>query len=439
MKLKTMTPTHLHNLISREHDLLGLINQKQGSIGQWLHQNEKTNELPLYSSVDIRDAGFKMAVVDTNIFPAGFNNLCEHGLQDAALFLKLAIQKRVPHAKNILIIAEEHTRNTWYLENVRILEKIISDAGFHTTVATFLTVQPAFCEKTNFVEFKTATDQSLRVHCLKNVLDNFQTGKQNIDLVILNNDLSSGIPDILKQSPIPIYPSIQAGWHSRLKSLHFNHYDELLKELSNILEIDPWLFSTLHTNIENLNINDEKNRINLQDIAADLLQKISSKYKEHRIDEKPYLVIKSNYGTYGMGVMAVEDASEIATLNSKKRNKLSSGKGSRKNEHYIIQEGVSTIYQIGAEVSEACMYQIENHLIGGFFRTHAGKTARQSLNTKGMNFKRMCPHQDEHRECLFFQGNHDRPLAVFDIYRLLARIAAVAAHREIIALEEKIL
>ena len=63
--------------------LIEQIKSKRSSIHQWLLKYEGSKELPLYSSVDIRDAGFKVGVVDTNIFPAGFNNLCPHGLEDA--------------------------------------------------------------------------------------------------------------------------------------------------------------------------------------------------------------------------------------------------------------------------------------------------------------------------------------------------------------------
>ena len=63
------------------------IQRQQGQIHQWLLSHEKLYT-PFYTSVDIRDAGFKIAVVDTNLFPAGFNNLCEHGLEDAIALLK---------------------------------------------------------------------------------------------------------------------------------------------------------------------------------------------------------------------------------------------------------------------------------------------------------------------------------------------------------------
>ncbi len=160
--INTMKP-HIIELIEKIRDRHHLIHQ-------WLNNYEKTEELPLYSSVDIRNAGFKAAVVDTNIFPAGFNNLCEHGINDSVTFIREAIKKRAPHGQDILIIAEEHTRNTWYLENIRILEKIIKEAGFTVRIATFLTVQPSFCEQASSVDLETATGHPVKIYCLKKIL-----------------------------------------------------------------------------------------------------------------------------------------------------------------------------------------------------------------------------------------------------------------------------
>ncbi|MFT5388033.1 MAG: glutamate--cysteine ligase, partial [Candidatus Omnitrophota bacterium] len=214
--------------------LIEHIKLNQDKLNTWLNSQEGSNELPLYSSVDIRDAGFKMAVVDTNIFPAGFNNICKHGIEDSAELIKEAIYKRVAGCKNILIIAEEHTRNTWYLENLRILEQIISKASFNTKIATFLDVQPAFCENTMSVELETATGNPIRIYCFNKILEDMKSGKEKFCLAIMNNDLTTGIPDILKSSEIPIYPSIQAGWHSRLKSHHFDHTRDIMNEFAEI-------------------------------------------------------------------------------------------------------------------------------------------------------------------------------------------------------------
>jgi glutamate--cysteine ligase len=410
--------------------LVDRVKNKQEAIHSWLKSYEGAKELPLYSSVDIRNAGFKAAVVDTNIFPAGFNNLCEHGLEDSVKFMRQAILKRVPHGKDILLIAEEHTRNTWYLENVRILRQIIARGGFNVKIATFLGAQPAFCEEGKYVELKTATDQPVNIYCFRHILNEYEAGREHFDLIIMNNDLSTGIPEILKNSKVPIYPSVQAGWHSRLKSHHFDYTQDLMIEFSRILDVDPWLFSCLFNVVDNVDINVGGDRKKLQDSAADIFARVKAKYKEHHIHEKPYLFIKSDSGTYGMGILPVEDPADIFTLNRKDRNKLHVGKSSKVIERYLLQEGVPTIYNIDQEISEVCIYQIENNLVGGFYRSHASKGQRENLNSKGMDFKKMCPHLSKYGDC---GVRHD--VNIFDVYRILARIAGIAAHREIIQLE----
>lgn len=419
-------PTTSHFLV----DITERIKTKQNDILRWLESQEESKELPLYSSVDIRNAGFKAAVVDTNIFPAGFNNLCEHGLADSVRFMREAIYKRVPDCKNILIVAEEHTRNTWYLENIRILQSIIEQAGFRPKIATFLSIQPAFCENANSVELETATGQTVRIHCFRKILSEYAAGRAPFDLMIMNNDLTTGIPQVLKESSIPIYPSAQAGWHSRLKSHHFEYTAELIHDFARILDTDPWFFSCLYAVAEGIDIHDEEDRDQLRQTASKLFKRIEAKYKEHQIKEKPYILIKADAGTYGMGILPIEDPDDIVHLNRRDRNKLHTGKSGQVIQRYLLQEGVPTIYNIEKEVSEVCIYQIENNLVGGFYRSHAAKGGRDNLNAQGMVFKKMCPHLITHADC---GVPHD--VDVFNIYRLLARIAAIAAQREIVHLE----
>ncbi len=408
------------------------IKKKQKKIHQWLKQYEATRELPLYSSVDIRDAGFKIAVVDSNLFPAGFNNLCEHGLEDAVQYMKAAILKRVPQGKNILIVAEEHTRNLWYLENIRILQEIIQKGGFNAKIATFLTEQPQICEGEAFLEFKTATDATVKIYCFKTILDSLEKGIENFDFILLNNDLTTGIPPVLKESKIPIYPSLQAGWHSRHKSNHFSIANDLIEEFAQIVEMDPWFFSCLFSVVEGIDINKESDRLILKTEAEILFKHIEQKYRIHQIPEKPYIVLKSDSGTYGMGVKAFETPEDILHLNRRDKNQLYKGKSSQIISRYLLQEGVPTIYHIDQEVSEACIYQIENNVVGGFYRSNIEKGERDNLNSRGMGFKKMCPHLKKYGE---FSVHED--INIFDIYRILARVAAIAAHREIIQLEAK--
>ena len=160
--------------------------------------------------------------------------------------------------------------------------------------------------------------------------------------------------------------------------------------------------------------------------AEKLMFSIESKYKEYGIKEKPYIIMKSDSGTYGMGILPIEDPKDILSLNRKNRNKLYKGKSSRVIERYLLQEGVQTVHSVDEKISETCIYQIDNNLVGGFYRSHSAKSPRDNLNSKGMDFHKMCPHSNEYGDC---GVHHD--INVFDIYRILARIAGIAAAREI--------
>ena len=133
-----------------------------------------------------------------------------------------------------------------------------------------------------------------------------------------------------------------------------------------------------------------------------------------------------------MGILPIEDPNDIVNLNRKDKNKLYKGKSAQIISRYLLQEGVPTIYSVDEQVSEVCVYQIENNLVGGFYRSHAQKTGRESLNTQGMDFKKICPHLKKYGD-----DELHPDMNIFDVYRILGRIAAVAAHREIINLEAK--
>ena len=63
-------------------NLIDHIRTKQEEVHRWLESYEGAKELPLDSSVDIRNAGFKATVVDYNIFQSWLNNVVVNGLED---------------------------------------------------------------------------------------------------------------------------------------------------------------------------------------------------------------------------------------------------------------------------------------------------------------------------------------------------------------------
>ena len=81
---------------------------KQDEVSEWFWPQGEKLQIPFYSSFDIRDSGFKVGTVDANIFPAGFNNICqadkEHSVDLARGYILDHYGARI---KNILLIAEE--------------------------------------------------------------------------------------------------------------------------------------------------------------------------------------------------------------------------------------------------------------------------------------------------------------------------------------------
>lgn len=410
-------------------EILQKINAKTDAILEWLERQEGGKELPLYTSVDIRDAGFKAAAVDTNLFPAGFNNLCPHGLEDAVGIMREAILKRITGCRNILIIAEEHTRNTWYLENVRILQSLVEQAGFKTTVATFFDHLPEDCHEDNFAALETAAGHTLKMYSIKKVVDDICAGGVRPCFIIMNNDLSAGIPAVLRDSAIPTYPSIHVGWHARSKAHHFDHVRSLTEDFCQLIDIDPWQLSCLHRSLRDVSIHEEGDRERIAEAVSELLEEIGAKYRQHGIDEKPFVFLKAEQGTYGMGVMSFDDPQQIRDLNRKRRNQLHMGKSSQPISRYLLQEGVPTAHTVDEHPSEVCLYQIDNHFIGGFYRLNTQKDARANLNSRGMAFKQMCPHAPRFAGC-----GENTDTTMFGLYRLIGRIAGIAAQCEMVAL-----
>jgi glutamate--cysteine ligase len=62
-------------------------------------------------------------------------------------------------------------------------------------------------------------------------------------VVLLNNDLSAGVPDILKNLEQTLLPPLNAGWTTRSKSKHFAAYDKVAAEFAQLIKIDQWLIN----------------------------------------------------------------------------------------------------------------------------------------------------------------------------------------------------
>ena len=60
----------------------------RNEITAWMKQKRSEVPIPVYGSVDVRDAGWKIGVVDANHFPAGFNNVSKENLAELSTLFK---------------------------------------------------------------------------------------------------------------------------------------------------------------------------------------------------------------------------------------------------------------------------------------------------------------------------------------------------------------
>ena len=313
---------------------------KSIEIEQWFRGQWQEHTPPFYGSVDLRNSGFKLAPVDTNLFPGGFNNLNPDFHALCVQAAQTTIEKSCPDARDALLIPENHTRNAFYLQNVATLARILRHAGTNVRIGSLL---PGL---TGPMDVDLPDGKKLTLEPLKR--NGNRIGLEGYDpcVVVLNNDLSAGIPDILRNLEQPLFPPLHAGWAVRRKSNHFAAYDDVAKEFAEFLGIDPWLINPYFEMCGKINFQERKGEECLAGYVSEILTSIRAKYKEYHITDEPFVIVKADAGTYGMGIMTVKDAAEVQGLNRKQRNKMAVVKEGLEVHEVLVQEGVPTFETI---------------------------------------------------------------------------------------------
>ena len=401
-----------------------------------MHQNPP----PFYASVDIRNSGYRITPIDTNLFPAGFNNLHQASKSLAVEAITNILEQICPNTNKIILIPENHHRNYYYFANLWSLQKILQTAGVEVRICSINNFSNGskniqqYIIPSQLLDNQTGDKEySIEVYKLKRRKDKLYcevNGKDFVpSMILLNNDLSSEYPEILKNIDQPINPPPQLGWHSRFKSKHFEFYHQISSEFCEFFEIPKNLLQSDYLTLENINFHNLESLSPLFSAAKSLMAKLDDKFQSENNPQKPYLVIKADAGTYGMAVMAVKDLNQLQNLNRKARNKLAVGKEGLKTNKIILQEGIHSIEYVGGKSAEPVIYLIGNCAIGGFYRVHPEKGDSEILNSPGMQF-----HDIPFDSCC----NYPDTTTSIDSVRnqryvagIIARLAALASAMEI--------
>lgn len=394
----------------------------QPQIEHWFRSQWHAHAAPFYGSVDLRNSGFKLAPVDMNLFPGGFNNLNTDFTPLAVQAAMSAVEKVCPEAKSLLLIPENHTRNAYYLQNVATLVHIFEQAGLKVRLGS---LNP---EITELTALTAANGDTVMVEPVQRKGQRVVIGDFDPCMVLLNNDLSAGLPEVLKGIEQNLLPPLHAGWAVRRKTNHFAAYDRVAKSFANLISIDPWFINPYFAKCSGLDFQSREGEEVLAATVRDMLAKIQAKYDEYGIDQDPYVIVKADAGTYGMGVMSVKSPDEVVGLNRKQRNKMAVVKEGLEVTEVIVQEGVYTFESVNAAVAEPVVYMIDHFVVGGFYRVHTGRGADENLNAPGMHFVPLSFNS----ACLPDKsGAPDCPPNRFYAYGVIARLALLAAALEL--------
>ncbi|MDD3651753.1 glutamate--cysteine ligase [Immundisolibacter sp.] len=401
--------------------------QAQVAIEGWFREQFRATPAPVYCSVDLRNAGFKLAPVDTNLFPAGFNNLGERFLPLCVQAMQVALERVCPRSSRVLLVPESHTRNLFYLENVAALRRIVEAAGYAVRIGSLL------ADLAEPQTVKLPSGASLLLEPIQRHGNRVGVAGFDPCFVLLNNDLSAGRPAILEGIEQTIVPPMALGWSSRRKSVHFGHYRDVAREFGARIDLDPWFIDPYFRQCGQVDFLAREGEQCLAGNVEVLLESIRRKYREYGIDREPFVIIKADAGSYGMGVMTARSVDDVRDLNRKERKRMAASKDSRAVREVIIQEGVYTFETVGdpPAVAEPVVYMIDQHVVGGFYRVHTERGPDENLNAPGMHFEPLafvepCNTPDCAKA-------PDAAPNRFYAYGVVARLALLAAAREMAA------
>jgi len=369
-----MVPHLITSLNGPINELEQRILESMPAIERWFRLEWMEHTPPFYCSVDLRNAGFKLAPVDTDLFPGRFNNLTPDMLPLAVQAAMAAIEKICPEAKNLLLIPEPHTRNSFYLASVQRLVAVFTQAGLNVRLGALdaAVKQP--------LKLPLAEGGELVLEPL--VRTRGRLGLKNFDpcTILLNTELTLGVPKALQDLHEQyLLPPLHAGWTVRRKSQHLRSYEELAKKFAKLLGMDPWLITPMHAHCGEVDMADRHGLDCVRGHVETLLAKIKRKYKEYGINERPFVVIKPDRGGGGMGILTVRDVKDLDALAA------AAGETSRV-DALIVQEGVPTYERMNDAVAEPVVYMIDRYVVGGFYRVHAERGIDENLAAPGSRY-----------------------------------------------------
>ena len=335
------------------------------SIERWFRLEWMEHTPTFYSAVDVRNAGYKLAPVDTDLFPEGWNSLTPSMLPLAVQAAMAAIEKICPEARNLLIVPRNQIPSAAYLASLSQLRQIFHMAGLNVRLGS---ISPDLKKP----QALTLPDgESLTLEPVVRVKGRVMVKDFDPCTILLNNDLSAGVPGILEDLHLQyLLPPFHAGWSLRRRSNHLKCLEEVSKRFGKLIGVDHWLLAPLHDKCAQVDFASEAGVQELVQRVDTLLAKIRKKHKEYGIKEKPFVVVKADNADPALAATLVRDTKDLLTQRAAMVQALPPKRSAVFD--VVLQEGVPASERVNDAVAEPVVYTMDRYVVGGFYRVHAG-------------------------------------------------------------------
>jgi len=392
------------------------------AIERWFRLEWMEHTPVFYTSVDVRNAGFKLAPVDSDLFPSAWNNLSESMLPLAVQAAMAAIEKICPEARNLLIIPENNERNSFYLSSLAQLRRIFRMAGLNVRIGSI----SADLKKS--VTLNLPEGDSITLEPVLRTKG--RLGLKDFDpcTILLNNEMVAGVPGILEDLQGQyLLPPMHASGSVRSRATYFKIYEEVAKRFGKLIGIDHWLINPMHDTCSDVDLHTEEGLAVLTVRVDALLAKIRKKYKEYGIKEKPFVVVKADHLGRNAGLLTVRDSKDIAALAGKSPALLALRPGPHA---CLLQEGVMTNERINDAVAEPVVYLMDRYVVGGFYRVHADRGVDEDLSAPGSHYVPLAFADGMQLPQPALRAGASAPNR-FYMYGVIARLAMLASSYEL--------
>lgn len=389
------------------------------AIERWFRLEWMEHTPLFYTSVDVRNAGFKLAAVSTHLFPGGWNNLTPSMLPLAVQAAMAAIEKICPEARNLLIIPQNQAPNAAYWSNLAQLRNIFHMAGLNVCMGS---ISPDVKQSTVIA---LPDGDSLTLEPVVRTRSRLEAKHFDPCTILLNHDLRSGVPGILEDLHEQyLLPPLHAASSVRLKSTHMRSYEEVVKRFGKLIGVDPWLMNPLWETCPHVNAKLEADQQRLREAVDVLLTKVRKRYKDYGIKEKAFVVIKADNYDSAFDATVVRDVKDMEPV----WERLAAAQAAAYDEPptLVLQEGVHTNERVNDAVAEPVVYMMDRYVVGGFYRVQAASQDAQAQ----ADFIPLAFAESTHLPQPGVQPGASAPNR-FYMYGVVARLAMLAAAYEL--------